>query len=173
MASTVIALFDNRQDVENAIDDLKSEGFNPKDISIAMKDTREAESVAEETGAGAVQGAASGATTGAILGGLAGLLASTVIPGLGALFIGGPLAAALGLSGAAATTVSGAATGAVAGGLVGALTGMGISRDDAVRYESRVKEGGILVAVPTEGEGSRVETILRNYNASDIRTVTS
>lgn len=172
MTNTLIGVFEERLDAEHAVDELKAKGYNPKDISIVMKDRGQGEKLAEDTGADVVGGAATGAATGAVLGGLAGLLASIVIPGLGAFFIGGPLAAALGLTGAAASTASGAATGALAGGLIGALTGLGLSDDDAKMYETRVKEGGILIAVPTqETEVNTVERILKNTNAHEIKVI--
>lgn len=172
MTKTVLGVFQDRADVETAIDKFKSEGFRTEDFSIVMKDTREAEDIGENTGADVASGAASGATTGAVIGGIAGLLAGVAIPGLGAFLIGGPIAAALGLTGAAASTVSGAATGAVAGGLLGALMGMGLSREEAEYYEGRVREGAILLAVPTrENQLDLVMTIFDDCNASDIKTL--
>jgi uncharacterized membrane protein len=172
MAKTVLGIFSDSENAENAINTLKDAGYNPKDISIIMKDKREGKEIAENTGSNMVEGAVSGATTGAILGGLAGLLASFVIPGLGAFFIGGPLAAALGLTGAAATTASGAATGALAGGLLGALTSLGLSEDEAKTYEEKVRSGGILLAVPARtGEEAEVESLLSDSGADDIKSV--
>jgi len=172
MMKTVLGIFQERADVERAVDKFRAEGFKPEDFSIVMKDTKEAKAIGDNTGANAAGGAVSGATTGAIVGGIAGLLAGIAIPGLGAFLIGGPIAAALGLTGAAATTVSGVATGAVAGGLLGALMGMGLSRDDAEYYEGRVKEGAILLAVPTrENQLELVMTIFDDSNASDVKTI--
>lgn len=172
MTKTIIGIFDARHDVEEAINELRGQGFNPKDISIVMRDKSQAQEIGTDTGADVTGGAASGATTGAIIGGLAGLLASFVIPGLGAFFIGGPIAAALGLTGAAASTVSGATTGAVAGGLLGALMGFGLNETEAKHYESRVEEGAILVAVPAlEDETDIVKEIFDEYDATDIKTI--
>ena len=172
MTKTVLGVFQERADVEGAIDKFKSEGFKPEDFSIVMKDTKQAQEIGDDTGMDVAGGAVSGATTGAVIGGLAGLIAGVAIPGLGAFLIGGPIAAALGLTGAAATTVSGAATGAVAGGLLGALMGMGLSHEDAEYYEGRVKEGAILLAVPTrENQLSLVMSIFDDCNASDVKTI--
>ncbi len=171
MVTNVFGLFERRQDVEEAINDLRSNGFEPKDISIIMKDKSEAHEIQEDTGAGVAEGAVSGATTGAVLGGLAGLVSAIVLPGIGAFFIGGPLVAALGLTGAAATTVSGAATGALAGGVLGALMGLGLGEDEARTYESRIQEGAILLAVPaSERDQDVVTDIFEKYNASDVTT---
>jgi hypothetical protein len=169
---TVIGIFEDREDLEDAIDVLREEGYDPKDVSIIMKDTGEENIVEDNTGLRVTNGALSGVATGTILGGIAGLVASAVLPGLGAFFIGGPIAASLGLAGAAATTLSGAATGAVAGGLLGALVGLGLTEEEARVYEDRVNEGAILVAVPARAdEEDQVEDILYDNNATDIKVV--
>lgn len=172
MTTTVLGVFTDKINAEEAISVLRAEGYNPKDISIIMKDMSEGKEVAKDTGAGVAQGAVSGVTTGALLGGLAGILASVAIPGLGAFFIGGPIAAALGLTGAAATTVAGATTGAVAGGILGSLMGLGLTKDQATVYEQQVNQGAILLAVPARvGEERWVEETLADNGANDITSV--
>lgn len=171
---TVLAIFTDENDAKDAVNTLESEGYNPKDVSIVMKDKQGAKDMSADTGSDVVEGAVSGATTGAVVGGLAGLVASFMLPGLGALFVGGPIAAALGLTGAAATTASGVATGAMAGGILGALTSWGLSEEEAKIYEKRVSEGGILVAVPAKsGEESKVAQILHDRRADDVKTVSA
>lgn len=175
MAKMVLGIFANRNLAEDALVTLEDNGYNPKDISIVMREKAEADEMARDTGANVTGGAISGVTTGGVVGALAGLLIGMgIVPGLGAILIGGPLAAALGLTGAAATTVSGAATGALAGGLLGALAGLGLSDEDAKVYEQGVKEGGILLAVPARaGENMEVETILTDYGANQVKTVST
>ncbi len=173
MSKLVLGVFLNRTDAEDAIKELEADDYNPKDISIVMKN-HEGEVVSvDDSGAEVAAGAVSGATTGGVLGALAGLLVGTgVLPGIGMLLIGGPLAAALGLTGAAAATLSGAVTGALAGSLVGVLAQLGISKEDAMIYEDRIKEGGILVAVPARsGHEAIVNEILEEYGADQIRTI--
>lgn len=173
MAQVVLGVFDYEDDAKDAIEELKAAGFDTKNISLVMHDTRRGESIAHDTGIHVTGGAVAGATTGAFVGGLAGLLigvGAITIPGVGALLIGGPLAAALGLTGAAATTVSGAATGAIAGGLLGALLGLGLPEDDAKLYEQRVREGAILVAVPASYDtAEEAMDILEDHDATDIK----
>jgi hypothetical protein len=72
-----------------------------------------------------------------------------ILPGVGAVLVAGPLAAAL-LGG-----VEGALAGAAFGGLTGALVGLGISKVQAIRYESQVKAGKFLVTV--RGDGPQIE----------------
>lgn len=175
MARIVLGVFDNRSDTENAISKLDELGFDPKDISIMMKDKHQAEEISSDTGTNVAGGAVTGATTGGILGGLAGFLTGIgVIAIPGGLLIGGPIAAALGLTGAAATALSGAATGALAGGILGALLGLGIPEEDARVYEERLNAGAILLAVPAVGaEEDDVRSIMEDNNAQQIRTITT
>lgn len=170
---TIIGIFSDRIDVEDAIEELRDSGFDAKDVSIVMQDKKESAAIANDTGANVAGGAVSGATTGAVLGGLAGLVSAIALPGLGAFFIGGPIAAALGLTGAAAATVSGVTTGAVAGGLVGALIGMGLPQDEAEYYEGRVREGAILVAIPATSTAQQDEIvrILDGFDAEDVKII--
>jgi hypothetical protein len=174
---TVLGIFSDREYAERAVNRLEDEGFRPQDISIVMKDRGDAKHVAQSTGADVAGGATTGVATGAIIGGIAGLLVGVgaiALPGFGLLLAAGPLAASLGLTGAAATTASGAVTGAVAGGLIGALVSLGLPEEDARIYESRIREGGILVAVPTAIRGEElVRDILDDEGAEQIRTVRS
>ncbi len=175
MAKMVFGIFNDRANAEHAIEELESQGFNPKDVSIVMQNKEEAAAIADSTGASVAQGTVSGATTGAVVGGLAGLLiglGAIAVPGIGALLIGGPLAAALGLTGAAAATVSGATTGALAGGLIGALVSIGVPEEDARIYEDNVKRGAILVAVPAmSGEHREASAILSENNAQQVKSI--
>jgi hypothetical protein len=171
MKQMVLGAFKDRQDAENAIDSLKGMGLDPKDISIMVKDAQEGKDMAASTGAHVMEGAASGAATGAAVGAVAGLLigiGAIAIPGIGGLLVGGPLAAALGLSGTAATTASGAMTGALAGGLVGALVGLGVPEDDAKAYEQRINEGGVVLAVPVSEGSHDVAGVLQDNHADQI-----
>lgn len=175
MSKTVLGTFPRRLDAETCIRDLQDLGFNPKDISIVMKDQTEARNVASRTGSQAAGHAISGATAGGVIGAIAGLLVgigAIALPGIGALLIGGPIAAVLGLTGAAATTASGAVTGVLAGGLIGALAGLGIPEKDARVYEDRIRQGGVLIAVPT---GDRAELdvrqVLEDHNAEQIKVI--
>jgi hypothetical protein len=174
---TIFALFADRPQAEAAINALTEQGYNAKDISIVMKDNEEARQLADNTHTNNVaDGATSGAITGGAVGALAGLLigvGAIAIPGLGGLLIGGPIAAALGLTGAAATTASGAITGALAGGLIGGLVSLGVPEQEAQRYEQRVKEGAILLAVPVNDRlsFSEARSILEKSGADSINEV--
>jgi len=175
MSKMILGVFGEHGKAEDAIAELHEYGYNPKDISIVMKDTQLASDMGHNTGAHVASGAASGATTGGVVGGLAGLLigiGAIAIPGIGGLLIGGPLVAALGLTGAAATTATGAMTGAVAGGLLGGLMGLGVPEKEARFYEEQISSGAILLAVPvTDSQSARVKEILRDYEATQVSSV--
>lgn len=173
---TVIGVFQDKFDAESAVDELQEMGFNPKDVSVVVKEGVTVTNERGTKGGSVAEGAVSGAATGGVLGGLAGLLigiGALAIPGVGAFLVGGPIAALLGLTGAAATTISGATTGALAGGLMGGLIGLGIPEDVAKVYEQKVREGAVLLAVPTNtstGE-TEVRKVFEDYNADQIRTI--
>lgn len=169
MDKMILAAFADRDHADAAVGDLSEAGFEPSDISVI---TKEDKSGAKDMADNTAEGAASGATTGAALGGLAGLLAGAgVFPALAGLFIGGPIAAALGLGGIAATAVSGAVTGGLAGGLIGALTGMGVSEETAKSYDEVVNKGGVVVGVPARDGDTDARDILESHNATDITEV--
>ena len=167
MDTTTIGVFDSRDHAEMAINELRALGIADTDISFIYS-VAEGETVVEG-GNKAGEGAAGGATTGAVLGAIAGLaVANGILPGLGTLFVAGPLATALGLTGAAATTAAGALTGAAAGGLVGALAGLGIKDEDARIYEEKVKRGGVLVTAKSLNPKA-VKDIFEKHGAAEIR----
>jgi len=147
------------------VDDLKSAGFSNNDISVLLPDKSGTKDFAHVKGTKAPEGAVTGAGTGGVLGGVLGWLAgigSLAIPGVGPFIAAGPIMAALG----------GAAIGAAAGGLVGTLVGMGIPEYEAKRYESKIREGRILLSVHTEdsGEAKRAREIFERDAAEDIST---
>lgn len=173
---TVLGIFDDKGHAENAINDLKTNGYNPKDISVIMKNRDEAERIHHDTGSNVGKGAVSGATAGGVIGGIAGLLigiGAITIPGIGGLLIGGPIASALGITGATATTAEGILTGALAGGLLGALVGLGIPKEQAEVYARKVQEGAILLAVPVRNNDEmEAMRFLEDNNAVDVKAFT-
>ncbi len=171
--NTVTGIFNKRTDAENAITEINKLGVSGEDISYVFmdKDSKMVDGhAADSTSVG--EGISAGATTGLMIGAVAGLVvASGILPGLGALFVAGPLAAALGLTGAVATTVAGALTGAAAGGLVGALVGLGVSESDAAMYQEELKKGGILVVARSEQSG--LGEIFTRFGALEVREYSS
>jgi uncharacterized membrane protein len=138
---TVVGLFDDRESAESAIHRLMADGIERDSISIAMKDAREATALSESVDVNdlSAEGATAGLVSGAGVGALVGiaLIGSTMLlPGVGLIAIGGPIAAAL----------TGAGIGAVSGGLIGGLIGTGIPEEEAHHYASGIERGGIFVS---------------------------
>jgi hypothetical protein len=169
MESTIIGVFGNRASAEAAITELRTLGVSDTNISY-LYISEEGNTVSEGgKGDNVAGGAAAGVTTGAVVGALAGLaVANGILPGLGTLFVAGPLATALGLTGAAATTAAGAMTGAAAGGIVGALAGLGVGEEEAKVYEERIRSGGILVTATTS-DPAAARDIFATNGADEIR----
>ncbi|WP_068470332.1 hypothetical protein [Candidatus Protochlamydia phocaeensis] len=111
----------------------------------------------------APEGTATGATAGGIIGGTLGLLAgigALAIPGMGPFIAAGPLMAAL----------SGLGAGGTIGGIIGALVGAGIPEYEAKRYENRLKEGGILLAIRanTDALAKKAKDLMQKSGAEDV-----
>ena len=160
---TVVAVFDDRDDAQDAINALRDAGFMADDISILARDRDVAGRLAEDTGADVAAGAATGALAGGLLGGVAGWIigiGALAIPGVGRIIAAGPLAAALG----------GAAIGATGGGIIGALTGVGIPEDEARYYNDEFRRGGIVVTIQARGRYDEARALLREYGGRDTES---
>lgn len=158
----VSRVFKSREEADSAYADLHGRGYSKDDVNVMMSDsTRDryftnsdndsdlGDKVAENAGTGSLIGGGIGAVVGAI----AAIGSNVLLPGLG-LIIAGPLAAGL----------AGAGAGAAAGGLVGALTGAGVPEDEAKRYESEIKDGGIYMGYKPRNEEDARATYDRWYN---------
>ena len=165
--NTIYGVFKNIESADKAITKFAALDYDPKEISLIVK-----EGTSTKTGQ-VTKGAGSGAVAGGLIGGVGALLVgigAITITGLAPLLIAGPLALALGISGAAAATAEGAAAGVVGGGLIGALVGMGMPKETAEVYESSVKKGEILLAVPSKDGVSdeMVRKVFMDEGATDI-----
>ena len=139
-------LFPDRDSAERAYEGVVGRGYSRDDVNLVMSDDTpkrhfSGDQAAEtELGTKAAEGAGIGAgiggTVGAIAAAVAAIGTSIALPGLG-LVLAGPVAAAL----------AGAGAGGVAGGLLGALIGLGIPEERVKRYESGIRDGGILMGV--------------------------
>ncbi len=159
----VFGLFDNRQQVERAIDGLRTEGFRESDLSALLPDLADTKQLAHEKHTKAPEGALAGAATGGVLGGTLGLLVgigALAIPGLGPFIAAGPIVA----------TLAGAGAGGAVGTLTGALVGLGIPEYEAKRYESFLNKGGALLAVHADDSdwAQRAKTTLERLGAKSV-----
>ena len=137
--------------------------FPPRRPARLLPDRTGTRDFAHEHNTKAPEGATIGGSAGGVAGGVFGLLAGIgvlAIPGVGPFIAAGPIMAAL----------SGAAVGAAIGGIAGALIGMGIPEFKAKQYESKVRNGNILVSVHINDtdNASRIKDIMQNAQAEDI-----
>ena len=165
MKKSVFGILKTRSQAESVVERLRNAGFLSSDISMLFADTSGTRDFGIAHATKAPEGTTTGGTTGFVVGGILGWLAgigSLAIPGIGPFIAAGPIMAAL----------SGAAVGTAVGGIVGALVGMGIPEYEARRYESKLREGSILVSVHTENteQADRAKEILKASNAEDIGT---
>lgn len=161
--TAVFGIFQDRIQVERAIDQFRQAGFRSNDVSVLFPDVTSTKEFAHEKHTKAPEGAAAGAGTGAVVGGTLGWLVgigALAIPGLGPFIAAGPIMAAL----------AGAGVGGAVGGLTGALIGMGIPEYEAKRYEGIVKKGGILVSVHSDNSEwtDRAKKIFKELGAEDV-----
>src|SRR6187399_1131426 len=155
MSKSVFGIATTQGQAERIVEQLQAQGFATSEISVLMPDTGGTRDIGHVKATKAPEGATTGAATGGVTGGILGLLAgigALAIPGLGPFIAAGPIMAAL----------SGAAAGAAVGGLAGGLIGMGVPEIEAKKYQGKVKNGNILLAVHVDDgdEQKRAKNIL-------------
>ncbi|MFW6359572.1 MAG: signal transduction histidine kinase (STHK), LytS [Chroococcales cyanobacterium] len=162
-----VGLFRNRDQVRDALEELKNAGFPLSKVSIigrefARKRTRRRKHRRNNF---APEGTVTGVLAGGILGGLTGSLI-----GVGALAIPtiGPIMLASAMTTAFATTLAWAGSGLVTGGFVGALVGFGIPKKQAQLYHDRILNGNYLILVEgTDAEIRLANSILTNWKLQE------
>jgi hypothetical protein len=167
MSKSVICIATSESSASRIVEGLKQSGFSDNRISALFADKSTTRDFAHEKNTKAPEGAATGAGAGGVVGGGVGLLAGLgllAVPGVGPFLAAGPIMAALG----------GAAVGATVGGITGALIGMGMPEIEAKRYEGKIKDGNILIAVHAKDsdEVDKAKEIFEDHDAEDI-SVTS
>ncbi|GEM46341.1 YsnF/AvaK domain-containing protein [Deinococcus cellulosilyticus] len=144
MNNRITAIFPSQSQAEAAVSELRTLGVHESDLSfIARHSDNEVTTERvdhHDDGKGAARGLAVGASAGALFG-----LAAALIPGVGPFITAGFLATSLGA--AAGGAAAGAIVGGVTGTIAGALADAGYDRAEAEYYESRLNEGGVLVAI--------------------------
>lgn len=160
--STIVGVFDDRQQADRAVDELRRAGFRDDQIGVAWRheegafDVEGSSDAMDESRAGT--GAAAGVLAGLGLGAVAGIgVLSGVIPVIGPAIAGGTLGVIL----------TNAAAGAGIGGLVGALVGAGIPEEEAQYYQDEFEAGRMIVTIQAEGRADDAMAILRRYGAVD------
>lgn len=163
--STVVGVFETRDQVNCAEQALRNAGFRDDQIGIAMRDekgqpTQNEGMLKEKHGNKAAEGAMGGLVTGGVVGGILGAAAAMLVPGVGPVLAGGILASAL----------AGAATGAVAGGLLGTLVGLGVPEEEAQYYNDEFQRGRIIMTAKADNRYDQAYTIMRDCGAYDMQT---
>ena len=149
VAESIVAVYKKHQDAEEAVRKLERAGILIKNISIIGRNFQLREDV---------QGyyrpsdaAKEGAGFGAWFGGLFGLLVGFgffVFPVAGTLVVLGPLSG----------MIAGAISGAGIGALMNSLIALGMSKEEALKYQARLQAGEFLVSfvgTPVEVETAR------------------
>ena len=162
--SSVVAIYENHTQAEEAVKELQKSGFDMKKMSIVGKDYHTDEHVVGYYNAG--DRMKYWGKMGAFWGGIWGMLfgaAFFVIPGLGPILVAGPLVA----------WIIGALEGAVVvGGLsaLGAgLYSIGIPKDSVVQYETALKaDKFLLLAHGTAGEVAKARDILQTTHPVEV-----
>lgn len=167
-AHVLYGILESRQDTERAVSELQRAGFDPQDISVLFPSPDTTKEFAHHRATKAPEQAVVGMSSGALLGGALGWLlgiGTIAIPGLGAVVAAGPIIGML----------AGAGAGGAIGGIAGALSGAGVPEFEAKRYEGRIAEGGILMAVHCHHREDidHARDILLGCHAKDISTVES
>ena len=161
--TTIVGTFADYDHAENAIERLRSSGYDREHIGIAGNDPDGVRTtrLVEEHGNAAGPGAVGGLITGAAAGGAIGWLGLAAIPAIGPFLAGGAIGAAL----------IGAAAGGATGGILGGLLGLGIPRHEAEMHEEEVRQGRTIVSVQAERPAD-AEAMLRDAGAQEVRAYT-
>lgn len=162
--TTIVALYRNLESADQALQELKTNGIDRQDVSLALlyPDAQEPENGENGTMAnGAGLGVLVGSLTGLVMG-----LSTFVVPGLGPIVVAGPLAAALG--GATGAAI-GAGVGAITGSLTAALVAIDVPAEKADSYSEAVSRGDTLLTVKAPGDMLELATtIIKGYDPVTI-----
>jgi hypothetical protein len=159
-------MFPSHVEAEAAVLELQRAGFDMQKISIIGKDYQTSEHIRgfltwKDT---AKAGAGEAGYWGTFFGGLFGILTGVgllFVPGVGPVIVAGHVAGVL--AGWIEGMIVGGVGAAVAGGLVGALVGLGIPKEQALKYETEIKAGKFMIIVSgTNEEIDRAQQVLQN-----------
>jgi hypothetical protein len=160
--ATVVGVFSDPAQAQQAVQELKRNGFTDNEIGVASRQgASPAADDTEVTGTLAGEGAATGIAAGAGVGALWGIgILSGMIPGIGPAIAGGTLGVLL----------SSAAAGAAAAGIAGALIGLGIPEEEANYYNSEFESGRSIVTVRAGVRDDLARSILNRHGGYDSRS---
>lgn len=159
--SSIACVYESIDDARAAVGRLQKLGVDEDSIGIAMKSSVfEPADLDGESRQQVGEGMLTGALTGAGLGTLVGLAlvgSTIVVPGIGPVVLGGPLAA----------VIAGAGLGLGSGGLIGALVALGINEEEAGWYAECVQSGKIAVFVQLPADAGDPANIRQALESRD------
>lgn len=161
--AAVLGIYLDYASVESAVEVLKKTGIPNKDISVLFPDEAGTKALAHDKETRASDVAPAGARAGVVPKGVLGWLVgigTLAIPGVGSFVAAGPFMAIL----------AGMGVGGPVAGITSALIGLGIPEHEAKRYQLRVEEGAILLAVHSDSLdwSTRAEEILKRTGAQNV-----
>jgi hypothetical protein len=161
--TAVFGIYPTPQTLEAAVEALRTSGFRNTDISFLSAENVGSKDLGHRKATKGPEGAVVGAVAGVVVGLAFGLLLGNgvmTISGFETLVVSGPVVAAMAVAGVA---------GAV-GGLMGGLIGMTMPEYEALRYEGRVRKGGILLSVHCDDPDwtKRAREVLARTAAEDV-----
>jgi hypothetical protein len=156
LEGVVPAVFDDREQAEAAIEELREIGFSDDELGVMVPDP-EHYHLMDNSLKEVMKGLGTGGAVGAPLGALAGLgVAGLLIPGLGVVGVGGAL-------------LWGGLGGAIWGTYLGAQIGMAVEiihiSDIERRYEIPLKQNQILIVVVAANQSEKVCQIMESHGA--------
>jgi hypothetical protein len=148
MSQHIVSLYDNHDAAIEAVNLLKSAGFNEKHISLLGK-TDVGDDVQLQDSKIAAKGVGIGALVGVLTG-----IGLTLIPGIGILY---------GI-GAVAGAVAGFDVGIIGGTVVSVLAIKSMGKEIADRYEEELKNGKVLLAFSgSTDEVTKAQSVLESH----------
>jgi hypothetical protein len=158
---SVFCIAASRGRADRIVHDLKEAGYSGAELSVLFLDGSAGDGRASASKSHAAVGVLAVRSACEIRGVLAWIagIRPLVIPGVGPLIAAGPVAAALGS--------------ATLGGIAGGLTDFDVPQVEAMRYESRIKDGAILISVHSENpeKSDQARGIFTENGAENICTM--
>jgi len=167
--TSVVAIVPTHEDAEETVRELERSGFDMKKLSVIGKGYHSEEHpLGFYTTGDRIKGWGG---LGAFWGGIWGLLLGAAffwIPGLGPIAVAGPFVHLL------VTGLEGVVLGGSLGALGGALTGLGLSKESIIRYETHLKaDRYLIIAHGTPDEVERARGILHNRSIEEPEIVST
>ena len=159
-SETVVGVFEDKEQVDRAVDGLRRAGFSDESIGVAIHDSDAAvgDTTVSEVDERVTETPRAGAITGGLVGGIAGAAAVGLIPGVGPVLAAGALAGILG----------GATIGSGIGWVAGSLTNIGLDEENAHLYAQEFHSGRHLVTVAAGDRPQEAREILARHGAYGI-----